>query len=222
MSVSGSWSVTRSGVGHELRISPDGLALVGENAFEFMWDGIDGIDYPTTFSLELRALTGERVALGFVSRAELQEFRVAADAAVAEFAPHVAVSGNSRPAPSASSVRQRLAAELALSSLPAVVGRETLAEVGFICVNSVVSRNLLSDAGSDLKSGFGGRLTGMEKAIDTAIAEATQKIRLEAVDRGANAVVATSMEIASVSDKAQAILMSGTAVLLAELSTDES
>jgi uncharacterized protein YbjQ (UPF0145 family) len=75
-----------------------------------------------------------------------------------------------------------------------------------------MSRNVFSDVGSDIASVFGGNLEGIEKAISLCIEQVQQRMYEQARSVGADSVVGLSLRLDTVSDKAQAILMSGTAV----------
>ena len=96
-----------------------------------------------------------------------------------------------------------------LGEVPGTQGRGVH---GLVTGHAVVSRNALSDRGADLKSIVGGHLGGIELGIDRAIAEADRRIRLAAAARGADTVLATRVGLESASDKAQAVIISGTAV----------
>ena len=75
-----------------------------------------------------------------------------------------------------------------------------------------MSRNFLSDIGSDLSSTFGGQLGGIERAIDTAQETALDRLEQAARDLGAHAVVGVDLSVQTVADKAQLVLLFGTAV----------
>jgi uncharacterized protein YbjQ (UPF0145 family) len=71
---------------------------------------------------------------------------------------------------------------------------------------------MLSDLGSDITSAFGGNLGGIEKAISVCIEQVRHRMYVEVENLGADAVIGLAVHLETVSDKAQAILMSGTAV----------
>lgn len=87
--------------------------------------------------------------------------------------------------------------------------------IGMVFGQAVVSRNWISDLGSDLSSLSGGRLGGIEKAVDSGLAIALAGLRINAAAVGAHAVVGVDVSVQTVSDKAQLVLMSGTAVVAA-------
>ncbi|MDQ6641979.1 MAG: YbjQ family protein [Actinomycetota bacterium] len=77
----------------------------------------------------------------------------------------------------------------------------------------MISRSALCDLGSDLTSVFRGNLEGIEKAIHMCTEQVRERMYLEAERVGADAIVGLSVRLESAADKAQAVLMAGTAVL---------
>ena len=75
-----------------------------------------------------------------------------------------------------------------------------------------MTRDVFSDAGSDLKSVIGGRLKGIEAAVDRSWEESATLLRQWAHAMGAEAVIGLDVSVQTVSDKAQLILMVGTAI----------
>lgn len=103
-----------------------------------------------------------------------------------------------------------------LSTLPWIPGRDTVEVLGLVHGMVVQSRHVFSDIGSDLKSGFGGRLAGIEKALSTAYVQAEDELRRAGSIRGADAVLGVDFSVQTVADKAQLITLVGTAVKLSE------
>lgn len=103
-----------------------------------------------------------------------------------------------------------------------VPGREVVAVAGLVTAQSVMSRDLFSDAGSDLKSTIGGSLKGMERAVAAAVASARRDLAACAMSLGGDSVIGVTVSIAGVGDKAQAILLSGTAVRTVEVAAERS
>lgn len=98
---------------------------------------------------------------------------------------------------------------LTIADLP---GQEIAEVCGLVATWSVMSRNMFSDFGSDVHSLVGGNLGGVETAIGKAVSEVRAKAYLEAQRLGADAIVGVRMDLQTVSDKAQAIMLTGTAV----------
>jgi uncharacterized protein YbjQ (UPF0145 family) len=99
-----------------------------------------------------------------------------------------------------------------LLTIPTIPGRDIVDVLGLVTASAVMSRNVFSDIGSDIVSVFGGNLEGIEKAISLCIEQVQQRMYERARSVGADSVVGLSLRLETVSDKAQAILMSGTAV----------
>ena len=101
-----------------------------------------------------------------------------------------------------------------LLTLEHVPGHAITESLGSVVALSVLSRNFISDFGSDLKNVLGGSLGGMETAIETAFGTAQESLSRKASALGADAVIGLQLQLESVSDKAQAIMLIGTAVRL--------
>ena len=206
------WAVTREGRPATLSLSETGLALeAGRGRNDWSWAELVAVRFPTSYSCEVTARDEPPIPLGFRDRHHRREFQDALhqvlppDAAGVE-AVEVALS------PVLTGPSEEAIQAIAVVTLGEVPGRAVVAVHGLVTGHAVVSRNALSDKGADLKSVVGGRLAGIEPAIDRAIAEADRRIRLAATARGADTVLATQVGLASVSDKAQAVIISGTAV----------
>lgn len=183
------WSTTVGGVPATVALDDDSVtvAVAGETR---SWSRTSlMVSYPTSFAV-LLAGEGRELPVGFRSTAEQREFREALS-----------------PGPANIST-----ANIQLSSLLQPIGRETVASLGLVRAHAVMSRNVLSDAGSDLMSFFGGSLGGIEAAIESALRDAEQRLRRSAAQLGADHVLNVAIALETVSDKAQAILMTGTAV----------
>jgi uncharacterized protein YbjQ (UPF0145 family) len=75
-----------------------------------------------------------------------------------------------------------------------------------------MSRNVLSDVGSDITSTFGGNLGGIEKALSVCTEQVRQRLYGKVEELGGDAVIGLSVDLEAVADKAYAILMAGTVV----------
>ena len=186
---SNEWSITVGGAPATLTVGQDSVsASAGGETTSWSRNSVE-VSFPTSFSVLLAGDGGE-VAVGFRSTAEQGEFREA-------------MSHKASNVP---------AANIHLSSLLQPIGREIVASLGLVRAHAVMSRNVVSDAGSDLMSFFGGSLGGIEAAIESALRDAEQRLRRNAAQLGADHVLNVVIALETVSDKAQAILISGTAV----------
>src|SRR4051794_24665095 len=66
------------------------------------------------------------------------------------------------------STRAEAVRRLPMATTPNLPGREIAEALGVVSGSCVMSRNVLSDVGSDFKSTFGGTLEGVEKALESA------------------------------------------------------
>jgi uncharacterized protein YbjQ (UPF0145 family) len=116
---------------------------------------------------------------------------------------------------SAAEARSAAAARMLMTTTHDVPGRQILGVITVVSGACVMSRNMLSDFGSDFTSAFGGALGGIEKAIETARRNAMSHLEEAAKEYGADAVIAIDTSVQTVSDKAQLVMLTGTAVTLA-------
>ena len=99
-----------------------------------------------------------------------------------------------------------------LLTIPHVPGREIVEVRGLVSACTVMSRHVFSDIGSDFRSIGGGNLGGIERAIGDAIEQARQRLYVQAYLAGADTVIGVSVGLETVADKAQAVVITGTAV----------
>ncbi len=111
--------------------------------------------------------------------------------------------------------RAEFASRIIMSTTPTIANREIREVVGVISGSCVMSRNMWSDANSNISSAFGGRLGGIELAVRNAQIAAEEHIQEAARELGADAVVGIVMSVQTVADKAQLVILMGTAVELA-------
>lgn len=191
------WRVTKNGRSHQLRVTGDGLVLEGPDPAVLTWSEVR-IDFPTSYSAQFDGLSPQSV--GFASTADQRSFREA-----------LAAVGSDRTGMAA---EPQPLSSIALLTTPDYPGHDHLEVVTMVTASVVMSRNAISDFGSDVKSVFGGSLGGVEIALGKAVAEAQDRLRRSAREAGADAVVAVSVTISGVADKAEAVVMAGTAVRL--------
>lgn len=104
--------------------------------------------------------------------------------------------------------------EVPLLTTPTFPGREVAEVVGLVTATAVMSRNFVSDWGSDIVSAFGGNLEGVERSISSCVQQVRERLYEQVEALEADAVIGLSVSLETVADKAQAVLMSGTAVRL--------
>jgi len=98
-------------------------------------------------------------------------------------------------------------------SVPERTVTETL---GLISANAVRSRHIGRDVLAGLKNIVGGEIGAYRKLLLESREEAMERLREEASELGADAIVALRMATASVAQGAAEILVYGTAVKLAD------
>jgi uncharacterized protein YbjQ (UPF0145 family) len=101
-----------------------------------------------------------------------------------------------------------------MSTTPDLPGRQIDYALALVSGACVMSRGAFSDLGSDLKSVGGGTLGGIEKAVEAARATAQSRLEEAARRIGADAVVGIDLTVQTVADKAQLVMLMGTAVQL--------
>ena len=96
-----------------------------------------------------------------------------------------------------------------MNDLPGYEIEEVLGEVYGLTVRS---RNIGSQIGAALKSLAGGELKGMTKVLASSRDEVTQRLILEATEKGANAVLAFRFDTSEIGGTWTEICAYGTAV----------
>ena len=110
--------------------------------------------------------------------------------------------------------RAEAASRMLMTTTPDVPGRVVESVITVVSGACVMSRNVFSDFGSDATSIVGGALGGIEKAIETARRTALSRLEEAAEAFGADAVIGIDTSVQTVSDKAQLVMLTGTAVTL--------
>jgi uncharacterized protein YbjQ (UPF0145 family) len=203
------WAVTRDGTPTALAIEPSGLTIGDRRV---AWEHVGKIAFPTPFSVSMvLADSSEALALGFRAGADQRAFRDAIESIVTSGTDVDLETRRVDPNPDA----------VSLTTLSTVPGRTIVAHFGLVSGHSVVSRNILSDAGSDVVSLFGGPLGGIEKAIGSALEAARDDLRWQAAQMNADHVIDIALQLETVADKAQAVLIYGTAVRTQTMESDK-
>jgi uncharacterized protein YbjQ (UPF0145 family) len=186
-----------------LAVEADGLRLGDGDAPTWSWTDVVDVDFPTSFSVRIALRSGQQRQVGFPDREQRRAF-----AAAYEDAVQAGVGSSHLPLPRLPTSPQTVQL-LTISEVP----KRAISQVlGLVSAHVVMSRGLFSDAGSDLKSVIGGNLGGIEAAIGQGLKEARNRLSADAARLGADAVVGIRIELTSVSDKAEAVLIVGTAV----------
>lgn len=187
---------------------------IADDAPEQMpWSDLSDMAFPTSVSARLNFEGREPLVLRFSGRDDRDAFRPWAERKGDVDLPAAPAKPTADdPARFALPAKPLPAPPVPMHTLPGVPGREVVQSFGLVTAQSVMSRGFFSDAGSDLKSVLGGNLKGMEKALGDAIKAATSDLSAVAAGLGADAVVAVTVSVAGVGDKAEAIIVAGTAV----------
>ena len=185
-----------------LRTEPNGLVIEDAAGTRRLgWSDIENISFPSDFALNVTT-GGQALSIAFIDRKEARSFRDFL-AAQSETTGHQVAA---RPAPN-------IGAKAVLLVTTPDLGPVPISKIhGMVSGCVVISRNLFSDFGSDIKSGLGGRLHGVEKAVRQALLDAESELREAAWVEGANAAVGVQLSTASVTEKATLLVASGTAV----------
>ena len=184
-----------------LQVSPESISFGPDSsAGEVKWDQVLELAHPNPASVSLTLEDGKRLQFAFVSRSERDRF-----SALANTAPG---AGEQR----ARVVPASRAPEVALLTIGHVPGRQIVEVRGMVTSHAVFSRNVISDMGSDLKSVVGGNLKGMERAVADAMAAARRDLAAAARAAQADTVIGVGVAVAGFGDKAETVVLSGTAV----------
>jgi uncharacterized protein YbjQ (UPF0145 family) len=101
-----------------------------------------------------------------------------------------------------------------ITTTPTVPGYQVTSVKGIVRGNTVRARNIGRDILASFKSLLGGEITEYTKLMAESREQALDRMRAEAVARGANAVIGIEFITAMVMQGAAEILVVGTAVVL--------
>ena len=114
----------------------------------------------------------------------------------------------------ASDLANRPAGKLLLASTDNLEGYEIKAVMGLVRGNTIRARHVGHDIMASLKSIFGGEIAEYTKMIAESREQALDRMRAEAVSRGANAILGVRMTTAMIMQGSAEIMCYGTAVVL--------
>ena len=106
----------------------------------------------------------------------------------------------------------RLDAAVLVSTTFEIPGVRTVGFHGEVFGLVVRSRNVVSNLGSSAKAIVGGELRGLTRLMTDSRNDALVRLRQEALDRGANAVVGLRYDTCEIGDTANEVVAYGTAV----------
>ena len=190
-----------------MNLTESGVTFQGEGSPRpRSWSELAGMSFPNPFSAVITLRDSESLHIAFAGRVERDSFLSSARAYLG------AVEGRTIKQTAPQTPARQPEVPVSLVTVGEVPGREIAEFRGFVTGHSVMSRNAISDLGSDLKSVLGGSLRGIEQAVGEAIADARRQLETAARGLQADAVVGVQVAIAGLGDKAEAVVMSGTAV----------
>ncbi len=99
-----------------------------------------------------------------------------------------------------------------LTNIDNVPGKNIKMHYGLVCGSTVRSKNAFKDIGTGIKSMFGGELKSYTQLMDETRQEALNRMREQAQQMGANAVVNLRFATSDVAQGAAEIYVYGTAV----------
>jgi len=114
----------------------------------------------------------------------------------------------------ASDLANRPDGKLLLASTDTLEGYEIETVMGLVRGNTIRARHVGHDIMASLKSIFGGEIAEYTKMIAESREQALDRMRAEAVSRGANAILGVRMTTAMIMQGSAEIMCYGTAVVL--------
>ncbi|MBP9854848.1 MAG: YbjQ family protein [Candidatus Omnitrophica bacterium] len=99
-----------------------------------------------------------------------------------------------------------------ITNIETIPGRRITAHYGLVCGSTVRSKNAFRDIGSSFKNMFGGELKQYTKLLNETRNEAINRLKEEATQLGANAIVNVRFATSDVAAGAAEIYVYGTAV----------
>ena len=102
--------------------------------------------------------------------------------------------------------------EILVSTMNDLPGYEVVAVHGEVCGLIVRARNLFSNMGAGLRTVFGGEVRGYTDLLNDSRNQAIERLREQARQRGANAVLAMRFDCNEIADIMSEVAAYGTAV----------
>lgn len=99
-----------------------------------------------------------------------------------------------------------------LTTIDCVPGKRIIEHFGIVQGSTVQSRHLGSDFVAGIKNMVGGELRGYTRLLETARAEALERMRQQALQLGANAVINVRFATSTITQGAAELMAYGTAV----------
>ncbi len=118
------------------------------------------------------------------------------------------------PTAAAADLEHRPGEGMPLFSTETIPGKRILRSVGLVRGNTIRARHVGNDIIAGLKTLVGGEITEYTKMMAEAREQALDRLRAEAAERGANAVVALRVTTSMVMTGAAEILVYGTGVVV--------
>lgn len=104
--------------------------------------------------------------------------------------------------------------KLLIASTDTLEGYRVVAVEGLVRGNTIRARHVGHDIMANIKSVFGGEISEYTKMIAESREQALDRMRAEAISRGANAVLGVRMTTAMIMQGSAEIMCYGTAVVL--------
>ncbi len=114
----------------------------------------------------------------------------------------------------AADLAHRPAGDMLLVTTDEIAGKRIVKVVGLVRGNTIRARHVGNDILAGLKTLVGGEITEYTKMMAEAREQALDRVRAEALERGANAVVGLRVTTAMVMTGAAEILVYGTGVVV--------
>ena len=118
------------------------------------------------------------------------------------------------PTAAAADLDHRPSGELPLITTDDIPGKRVVKVVGLVRGNTIRARHVGNDILAGLKTLVGGEISEYTKMMAEAREQALDRLRAEAVERGANAVVGLRVTTSMVMTGAAEILVYGTGVVV--------
>ena len=104
--------------------------------------------------------------------------------------------------------------KILVTTMNDVPGYEIVAVYGEVFGLIVRARNLFSNFGASLRTVFGGEVGGYTKLLSDSRLHAIERLRLAALEKGANAVIAMRFDCNEIADLMSEIAAYGTAAIV--------
>ena len=95
-----------------------------------------------------------------------------------------------------------------------IEGKKIIKTIGYVKGSSARARNVAADVFASLKNVIGGEVEEYSRLLQQTRDQAVERMKLDAIEKGANAIVAFRLQSSTIAQGASEVVAYGTGVLI--------